>query len=1018
MKSIISFFIRRSRITNLLLILIILMGVLSAVSLRRQGYPAIDFDIMKISTLYPGASSEDVEINVTDVIEDELMEVEDIDEIKSLSMENISMIFVYMNPNATDSRKVVSDIRDAVDRVTDLPKQVTEKPKVEEIRSTNLPVLEIALTGDVSEHDLRKYAKDLEVDLKEATGVGIIEKVGYRKREIHVQADMDLLSEKYVSLSEIMNSIRSRNVRATGGTLESYVSEKKVVTFSEYEKPLDVKDVIIRSTFSGQRVRISDVASVADSFKDEDVLSHANGEPGISLLVRSQANADIITLADDIKERVERFRQGLPSTVKVHVLFDNSIYTRSLLHMVTVNGLMGFVLVILVMFLFLDWKTAFWTAFGLPLAICGAIILFDPFGITIDVITLSAMILVLGILVDDAIVVAENIYRLKESGMNPIEATIQGVRSIFWPVTAAVLTTMIAFLPMLYMKGLTGKFIVGIPIVVILMLGFSLIESTCFLPNHLAKIIPPKEPPKRTKWIQPVMEFYRKKVEWSLKNRAKVLSVFVGLFFLIILASQFWLKFVLFPQENPDVFNVIIEAPQGTSLSKTEQKIREIEKIVDEIVPDEMMQSYITRVGHHDTDVYGGSAGQYTNWALITVYLLPAEDRDEASEPVIENIRKRLRTLSGFVRLTVEPMDDGPPVGKPVTVIYTSDNDDLRGQFESETVAYLRSIDGVYGIESTNIPGKDELRLLLNYDEMAKLGITAVDVSRTVRAAFDGEVVTSIRQEGEEIDYRVRLKDPKKYRAEGVLDLLIMNNSGKLISLKHFANFKETRGPAVLHHYNGDRSVTVTAELDPKKITSGEVNAAIQGKFEPMALKHAGLKMELGGEEKKTKESFQSFYYALGVALVAIYFLLVMVFDSFGQPILIMTAIPFALIGVFLTFMIHGLPLGFIAMIGILGLVGVVVNDNIVMISHLNEMCADHGKSLASIAKGSLNRFRPVVLTTLSTVAGLIPTAYGIGGDLPFIRPMVLALAWGLLFATVITLIFTPVLYSLYERAK
>lgn len=1018
MSKIASYFIHRPRVANLILLLIVLAGILSAFSLRRQGYPAIDFDIMKITTEYPGASAEDVEVNVTDPIEDELIEVEDIDEIVSMSMENLSLIFVYINPDSSDSSKVKGDIRDAVDRVSDLPQQVTEKPRVEEIRTTNTPVMEVAITGDVPENELRAYARALENDLKGARGIGVIEKVGYNKHEIKIEADHGKIEERYVSLSEIMDSIRSRNVRISGGSLESYVSEKKIVTFAEYDDPMEVADVVIRSTFTGKKVRISDVATVKDGFEEPNILSRANGRRAISIMVRPQANADVITLSNEVKERLANFRKGLPDNVQATLMFDNSSYTRSLLRMVRTNTLMGFALVLIVMFIFLDWKTAFWTAFGLPIAICGALILFEPFGITVNLITLSAMVLVLGILVDDAIVIAEKIYQFKEAGMENVEATLKGLRSVFWPVVAAVLTTVLAFLPMLFMTGMTGKFIVSIPIVVVLMLGFSLIESTVFLPCHIAHVTPPKEPPRRTLWINGVREWYSRRVTWCLANRVKVLVVYGLVFLTVCAATTFWLKFVLFPQDNPDIYNIVIEAPRGTPLYETEKKVAEVEAILDEVVPKEFMDSYVTRIGHHDTNVYGGSAGQYENWALVTVYLKPAEERAEPSEELSAEIERRFKDIHGLKTITIEPMDDGPPVGKPITVIYTSDDDKLRAKFEKETMEFLKGIDGVKGVETTNVKGKDELRLKLNYDQMAKLGLTALDVSQTVRAAFEGEVVTSIRKGGEEIDFRVSLADPKKYRAEGVLDLSIANRKGKLVPLGSFASFDETAGPSVIRHYDGNRSVTVTADVDTDRITSIEASELVRKEFMPKAHLHAGFKMEIGGEEKKTMESMRSFFFALVMACIAIYFLLVILFNSYVKPLLIMSAIPFAMIGVFLTFMIHGLPMSFIALIGILGLVGVVVNDTIVMISHLSRVCEKFGATFSTICKGAADRFRPVILTTLTTTAGLMPIAYGVGGDLPFIRPMVLALAWGLVFATLISLIFIPLVYSIYARAR
>jgi multidrug efflux pump subunit AcrB len=1019
MKKIVSFFIRRPKVTNLILVLVVLAGIIAIKDVRKQDFPTVDFDIMKITTTYPGAGPEDVEINVTDPIEDELENVEDIDEIKSLSMENLSLILVYINPDAKDLRKTKSDVRDAVDRVTDFPEEVTDKPKVEEIRSTDQPVIEVAIYGDAQEKELRQFAKDLETELKTIEGVGIIEKVGYRKREIHIEADSTELIDKYVSLGEIMNSIRSRNVRTSGGSLESFVTEKNIVTFAEYNDPMEVKDVIIRSTFTGNRLRISDVAVVKDGFEERNIIARSNGNRSIAVIVKRQENADIIKISDEIKKRLDNFKKTLPKNIHAGIMYDNSIYTKSMLNMVFLNGIVGFALVLIVMFLFLDWKSAFWTAFGIPISMCGAFILFEPFGITMNVITLSAIILILGMLVDDAIVIAENTYRLKEEGMPPIEGTIEGVSSVFKPVLAAVLTTMFAFIPIFFMEGITGKFITGIATVVILMLGFSLIESTCFLPCHIAHASPPKKTPKRTRWIPHAINKYEKIITWCLRRRYRLIISFVALLVVVVTIGSIWIKFILFPQNNPDVFNVVVEAPKATTLMATEQKVAEVEAVIDKTIPSEVMQNYITRIGHHDTDVYGGTAGQYSNWALITIYLVPADDRKKhRSEEIMDELQERLNRLSGFDRLTVEGVDDGPPVGKPITVIYISDSDKLRNRFEEETLNYLKKIKGVSAVETNNLPGKDELRLKLNYDTMPRLNITALDVAQTVRAAFEGEVVTSIRKTGEEIDFRVSLKDPKKFRDQDVLELLVSNKDGKLIPLKNFAYFEDTKGPATIHHYDGKRAVTITAEVDSKSITAIEANQLLRKKFESEVRKHPGLRIEFGGEEKKTQESMQSFYAALFLAVIAIYFLLVILFNSYSQPILIMSAIPFAIIGVFITFLLHGLPLGFVAMIGILGLAGVVVNDSIVMVSHLNEMCETGGKTFSSVIKGAAKRFRPVILTTLTTVAGLLPTAYGIGGDIPFIRPMVLAMAWGLTFATLVTLIFTPLLYSVHARIK
>ena len=1016
MTKIAEYFIRKPRVASLVLFLIVFMGIITFTGLRRQGDPTIDFDIMTITTEYPGASPEDVEVNVTDPIEDQLKDVEDIDELMSVSMENVSVITVIINPDSLDVERVKDDVKDAVERVTDLPSQVTDKPKVSEIRSTNLPVMEIAILGSAPEIELRQYAKDLENELKEVSGIGVIQKIGYRKKELHINADQELLNQKYISLNEIMNAIKARNVRITGGSLESYVSEKKIVTFSEYDDPMEVKDVIIRSTFIGKRIVVSDVAEVKAGFEDHDLIPRANGKNCISLSIRSQANADVITISESVKKILVRFRNGLPDNIKAEIMFDNSDYTKSLLSMVKTNGLIGFVLVLIAMLLFLDKRSAFWTAFGIPISICGAFILFPLFGITINIISLSAMILVLGMLVDDAIVISENVYRMKQEGMEPVEATIAGVKNVFWPVCASILTTILAFMPMLFMSGIIGKFVFSIPIVVMLMLGFSLIESTCFLPCHIAHAKPPKKKPKY-QIMEKLARMYKERLRWCLKNRKKLLSLYVVAFVLVLSASSIWLKFIIFPVNDPDMFHIIIETSRGTSLTNTAEKAYHVEEIVSKTIPKSAIRSFVTRVGNRETDLYAAASGGQDNHALVTTYLWPAEKRNIKAENIVNDVEKAIGGMEGYDKLYVQVPESGPPVGNPVNIVYVSDDDNLRNKFEKETYEYLKTIYGVYGVKTDNVQGKDELRLKLDYDKMAKIGITAIDVSTTVRAAFDGEIVTSIRKGGEEIDFRVRLKEPKKYRAEGVLDLKVANNTGSLVPLSSFGRFEEARGVAAMHHYDGRRSVTVSSQVDTEIITATEVNDLVDEKFGPLARKHAGFKMQLMGEQDKTKESLNSFYAALSVALVAIFFLLVVLFNSYTQPLLIMSAIPFGVLGVFIAFMIHGLPLGFIALVGILGLTGVVINTSIVMISTINEQCEKMGcKCFEAIIEAARIRFRPVILTTVTTVCGLLPTAYGIGGDLPFVRPMVLAMAWGLVFATIISLVFIPLIYALHAR--
>ncbi len=1008
------YFINNPRVTNMVVVLIFIAGIFSAFTLKREQFPAISMDIIQIQTLYPGAAPEDVEINVTNKIEEELLEVENIRKLTSMSMENISIVVCLLDSEAGDPDEIKADIRDAVARVTDLPESVTQKPVIKEITATNIPVLEMALYGDASEYELRKYARSLESRLKDVSGVSSVEKIGYRKREVKIDVNLGKMKDQEISFTEIMHAISARNVRLSGGTLQSYVSEKKILTLAEYDSLEDVGDVIVRSNFEGYHVLLSDIAVISDSFEEPRILYRGNGRPAISLIVTQQENADIIDLSATLKKEFNDFNNSLPDDVRAEIIYDYSVIARTMLNMVVVNGVLGFVLVIFVLFVFLDVRSAFWAAFGIPFSIIGTLFLFTIMGISLNVITLSTMILVVGIIVDDAIVITEKIYSLKQEGTEDRAASIQGVKLMLLPVSAAVFTTILGVTAILFVPGVMGKFTGDIPKVVALLLGFSLVEAVLFIPSHLQHAKAPEKIPWRIRWLEPVKAWYRGVILAALRNRIKVMAGFALILVILIGVSSQFIRFMLDEDIDIDFFAVVIETPQGTSLEKTRDAVPSVEKLVLDTVPDEALRSITTEVGHHNVNDLAATAGQYSNWAVTKVYLKTAAKRDITSEEIMADLAEKLPDLKkemGLRRLNIELMS-GLPVGRAVEVIFMTDDDELRGRLEKEMITFLNGIEGVRGIESSNVPGKDELRLILDYKKLARVGLTALDVARTVRTAFDGTVVTSIRREGEDVDFRVRIQNPKQYRAAGVLDLPVANREGRLVPILHFAKLFESDGPAVLHHYRGKRSVTITANVDSYIITSQEANRMIREKFRERTAGIPGLRMKLAGQEEETETSMEGFFFALVVVLISVYFLLVVLFNSYLQPALIMSVIPFAVVGAFLTLILHGRPLIFISLMGILGLIGVVVNDTIVMITHLNATCREEGNKLESIANGAVDRFRPVILTTLTTFAGLLPTSYGFGGDIPSIRPLVLVMAWGLLFATFITLGFIPTLYS------
>ena len=1007
------FFLKHKKLTHLSMILIILAGAFSIVSLPRQDSPNVNFNILSIKTFYPGASPEDVEINVTDLIEDELERVDGIEELTSFSIEGMSAIFIQLDPDASDADQIKNDIKAAVDRVSNLPKEVDNRPTIEDMKSTDFPVLEVAIIGlNADEGMLRKIAKDMESDIKALGNVGVVQKIGYRKKEIKILCDNEKMTEKYISFGEILNAIGSRNVKLSGGTLESFVDEKKIVTFSEFDPPVSVSDVIVRSNFSGKHIKVSDIATVEEGYEKEYIKIRTNGKPSINLLIKRRGTTDIIDLSDKIDTVVKKYQKTYKSQgIDIVKVVDFSHYTKSLLNIVTSNALMGFILVLLALFIFLNFYTALWVAFGIPMSILTAYMFFPLFDITTNQITLITIIMVLGMLVDDAIVIAENINRHKEEGMETYLATITGSKEVFLPVLATVLTTILCFIPIYFMKGIIGKFIYAIPTVVILTLLASLLESITYLPVHLSMHKKTGSNTNET-LLNNLKNRYEVVLKFFLKFKKSTLTGFLAIFLLSSIIFGIFGKFELFPTNDFDLFYVIMETPQGNSLVETSNKVSQIEKIISQI-PSELMVSFKTIVGDHRTDEAASSPAMHENWAVSTIYLKPAGQRNTRSEYIIKDLTNKLKPIEGFDKIVVRAVKDGPPVGKPINIRLVSDDYKLSKIFEEKIISFLNHQKGVYDIDSSDMLGKKEIRLKLDHDLMAKVGVTALKLAETIRVAYDGKVATTIRRDGEEIDFRVNLLENQRGDPDYLKELQILNNQNQLIKVGSFVEFEESRTNQTIRHYNGKKSINIAAEVDAKIITSQAINKIIRSKFEQEISETPGVTIVFGGEEKETMESFDNFLMAFVMAILLIYFILILLLDSFLQPLLIMIAIPFGLVGVLLAFLIHGLPMSFIGLIGTLGMVGVVVNDSLVMVTHFNALKIDNKKmDTALLLKGATTRLRPVLLTTITTVLGLLPTAYGWGGYEPFLVPMVLAMSWGLALATIVTLILVPVLYS------
>ncbi|UCC44931.1 MAG: efflux RND transporter permease subunit, partial [Candidatus Zixiibacteriota bacterium] len=578
------------------------------------------------------------------------------------------------------------------------------------------------------------------------------------------------------------------------------------------------------------------------------------------------------------------------------------------------------------------------------------------------------------------------------------------------PVVTTILTTFLVFAPMFFMPGLFGKYVVPIPLAITLALLVSLIEVVVALPAHMVPGLRRSSAKKvGHSWFYPLRNWYKGVVFHFLRFRYILVPIFVMALIGALWYGGNFIKFILFPSNMADSFYMILELPTGSSLQATSDKVAEIEQMIARL-PEEELASFNARIGTNYSEVFFMAESE--NYAALKVRLTPFSERSRTADEIVEELRAQTDRLGGIERITYGIEAGGPPVGKPVNIRVVGSDDSLRSQLADSIEVFLAEIPGVKDISRDDKPGKDQVAIDVDYDRLSRLGLTVADVAQNVRIAYDGEAVTSVRYGDEDVDFRIMMQPEVRKQLDYLTDLPIPNRQGRLIPLGEVASLRTGPGPSDYRHYDGERTVTVEADVDMDIITPLEVTDAVFDNFD-VDRDWPGLQLGLGGEAFETEESVAGLLRTFLIAMIGVYFLLVILFNSFSQPFLVMVAIPFGIIGVIVAFALHGEPFSFTAIMGIIGLSGVVVNDSLVMVSHINDLRRQRPDDslLRIVAEGTSNRLRAIVLTTITTVVALLPLAYGIGGTAVFMAPMALALGWGLFFATPLTLVLVPCLY-------
>ncbi len=1047
MKSFIEFFSHKHIVTNFIFLGICIGGVFFWGNTRKAEMPDFTLDFVRITTLYPGASAGEVEYFVTRPIEKELKTVSGIVRIESTSSEGTSSITVELDENESNKDTLITEIRNTVNSVT-LPDEVDELPNIRQFKTSRKAIIDIGLYFEDSPYLSIERRKDLQGDvlaleqqLLNLPEINSINRQGFLQEEFQILLDPGKLLSYRIPINTVMEEIKKTSVRKPAGSLES-VEEERVTLDAELDTVKEFETLIVQGGFDGRFIRLSDIAAVRDGFEKSTGLLRINGREAVVLNAVKNSSADIISSVDSVKRVIELFKKSLPrgSSLRIVSLDDESRDVRNRLSIIAYNGAIGFVLILAVLFLFLNFKAGFWVAMGIPFTFCFSMVFAGYFGYTINNITLAGVIIAMGMIVDDAIVVSENVMRLQASGVPLHRAVIEGTYSVISPISASILTTIAAFLPLLAFEGRLSLLTNSIPPVVSIMLIGSFVESVIILPGHLHLSLPPrlksllhfpgvlpgkgrgegkvprrKDNPVKRHWFTSVEEWYSGFLARMLHHRIIILICFIVFTTGAFILFKTGMRFALFPREETTEVYMNAEAPPGTRKYKTARLAEQIERVFTPYLGKEVV-GFRTLVGQKR---YRGTDRE--NMVYLRVEIVPADRRKKSLKKLTAEWNREVEKIKGFKYVRFAQHRFGSSSGSPIEVLVHQDDMKTGNRIADQLAAYMKSMQGVKNVEIDKPYPSPEYRVSLNNELIRKLEVSASDIGTALRTGLEGTILYKLLVGSEEKNVRITFPDREKGKIASILSIPVRNREDYLVPLSSLVKLEKLPSPVEIKRLDHRRILRVYSDLDEKNgrtplNVADELEREI---FPKLSSAFPGTFFSFDGEIKLSRESSGFFAFSIGVVLFLIYIILAIQFDSIHRPLIIMTAIVPAAASVFVIFWLHGMSTyGFFGVVGILGLSGVVVNDAVILLNKLVEGYGGFGNRVSSdreIAGITSTRLRAVLLTTISTVAALVPTAYGFAGYDSMLAEMMLALAWGLVFGTLVTLVLVPVLFS-FER--
>ena len=1021
--------IRNPLIINLSLLLIIIMGVLSWRLMPQEMFPVFDLDSVQIATEFEGASPEEVEAQVTFVIEEEFDGMADIDVITSTSRESHSEINIKLK-QGTDVDDFIRDAQTSLDRITDLP-DTAERPEMMRLKA-RFPVITMTLYGEMGKSYLYDLADDIKRQLMQIPGIASVGVAGDREWELWVEVDPHRLSALGIPLDTIIKALRQNMVDQPGGSIRSSEGDILLRGKGAEPSPEIMAGIILLNNAAGGSLKLGDVAEISRRFEEAETLARFNGKPTVNLTVTKTAEASSIWLSKQVHDLVEELKETLPSSVNIGLHTDTSVYLKTRLNTVKSSGLVGLILVLISLYLFLNFRVAAITALGIPVSFLLAVILMLVFGHTINMVSLFAFLIALGMIVDDAIIVTENVYRHMEMGESAETAAETGAKEVFWPVMASTATTIAAFSPMLAITGEIGEFIKIIPFVVCAALLGSLWEAFSVLPAHAVQFLRVnKNPDQKSGWDN-WRSFYRKIMSWCLLHKFLICILAIGLLAVSAKYAQTRLPYEQFGDVEIGQFFVNVEAPITSSLEDSEKLAERVEKAVLAVMQEDELDSMLTNVGISFMDFSHMSFGSHLiqlvvdleqpkpkgfieTWVspIVSLNFDPQGQRERSTDDIIQEVRKAVERISGVKHMNILRTQGGP-AGMDLEVGIVGKDIEKLTVLADELKTYIKRMPGVHDVQQDLEEGKLEYQYELN-ERGRLLGLTQKQLADVVRSGFLGHEVVHVTWNEKRLPVRVIFSEQLRERSESLLNLPIVLANGRTVYFHEVADFHVDRGVTSIRRRDSQRLVTITADVDSSVLTPIEASERIEDKFSKY-ISDQGFELLFLGQKHETDESMKGMKSAMIIALAVIFFILAALFNSIFDPLIVMFIIPFGFIGVVVGHAMFGYNLQFLSMVGFLALSGIVVNDSLILVDFVNKLRARGVAIEEAVLQAGEVRSRPIILTSVTTFLGVSPLIFFATGQTKFLAPMAVSLGFGLLFTTVVILIALPCFYLIFHN--